>query len=220
MNAPSRWMNRPRGLTLFELLVVLAILACAFVAILDVFQLLGRGLQVETTRAELVAHTQGRLYDIVSELRQAAGCSPNFYVEQDASKPPRISFDLVDSIDMKGNITWGNKVTYRLEKAPDAQIAAYAYLAIVPGQILRDETAANGLVSTTLVEELVPYQFSDNGVTKWGFNVSRNGSALTLSISRFGSVDARNASASNARLISTLNGVYFLRNSQLVTPLQ
>jgi prepilin-type N-terminal cleavage/methylation domain-containing protein len=216
MNGERLTVQRTRGLTLIELTVALALLASAFVGILDVLRLLGSGLQYETVRSDLSTRTEGTLYDMVAELRQAAACSSNFYIEQNAALPPRITFDLVDRIDTKGNIVWGNKVTYRLVKAPETQAAQFSYLNIVPGQILRDESGAVTPLATTVVEELVPYQFSDNGVTKWGFSVSRSGSALTLSTSRFGTTAAKNGNASQALMISTVSGTYYLRNSAVV----
>ena len=209
-----------RGLTLLELMVALSVLGCAFLALFDVMHLLGSGIQNQKVSSDVLTRTQGTLYDIVAELRQATAFSPNFYIEQSATQPPRITFDLVDSVDSKGNIIWGNKITYRLVKASSQQIAEFAYLNIVPGQILRDESSGTGPVTTSVIEELVPYQFVDSGVTKWGFSVSRDGSALALSISRFGTTDARGADAASAMQISTTSGVYFLRNPQVVITLQ
>jgi hypothetical protein len=202
------------------MIIVLALLAGTFVAILDVLRLLGTGMQEETARATVTTRTQGTLYDIVAELRQATAYSPNFYIEQSAANPPKITFDLVDGVDPKGNIIWGNKITYRLVKAPAAEAKQYSYLGIVPGQILRDEIGAKTPLTTSLVEDMVPYQFVENGVTKWGFLVSRNGNSLSLSISRFGTTVAKNGSASSALSISTTSGVYFLRNPQVLITLQ
>jgi hypothetical protein len=55
---------------------------------------------------------------------------------------------------------------------------------IARAQLIRDEVKKTGEVLTTVVEDSVPYQFTNNGATTWGFNVSRNGSALAVNLSR------------------------------------
>jgi hypothetical protein len=218
---PARSVRRSaRGLTILEMSIVLAILACAFVAILDVLHVLGMGMKDQTVRSDLVTRTQGTLDDMVAELHQAASYSPHFSIEQNPSAPPRITFDMVQGIDNSGNIVWGNVVTYRLVNVSATQGAEFAYLNVVPGQILRDESGPTTPLSTTIAEDLVPYQFVQDGVTHWGFSVSRSGSALTLAISRFGSPGVTAGNAAAAPTILTTRGVYFLRNSQNITTLK
>ena len=178
------------GITLVEMTFVMAILSGAFVAILALLNFIGSGMFYDTVSSDQTTRTTGTLYDIVSEVRDATAFSPNFYIEVNPDAPPKIIFDKVDGVDKDGNTIWGSKITYRLEQSNDAgglQLQA-AKSGVPTGRIIREEVFANKALTADVrtVEERVPYQFKRNGVTEWGFNITRNGSALTVTSSRFG----------------------------------
>lgn len=218
-----------RGFTLLEASISLALMAFIFMVIFEVLAVMTGSTKSGIAHSDLNTNTRGVVYDIVSELRQATAYSPNFYIEQDAAEPPSITFDLVAGVDGKGNIVWGNKVTYCLRLMPDPQSRAWDYLNIDAAQLLRIETDNLGATTTTLVEDNLPYRFTEDGVTNWGFTVSRDGNALSLSICRFADSgkksgrQIRNASdgtlAAENLIIVKASGTYFLRNPQSVISL-
>lgn len=242
---PSRTISaHPHGLSLVELIFVMTILAGAFAGIFFTMNLVARGMYSETVNADQYTRVTGTLYDVVSELRETAVFSPHFYLEVNPAKPPSITFDKIDTVDADGTIVWGSTITYRLERVVSAGSAEFeaANPGITQGQVVREEI---GKINnqpqppqTSVIEESVPYQFTQNGNTAWGFNVTRDGCALALALSRFGdthidtnlsatdAVSGNSAKANNAisttavgRLaICTTRGVYFLRNPQAVIP--
>ncbi len=241
-----------RGLSLTELAFVMAILSASFLGILSTMDFMANGMHSETVYAEQNTRTTGTLYDVVAELRDATAYSPNFFLEVNPEKPPRITFDKVDTVDSSGNMVWGNKITYRLERVSNAASAAFEsdHAGITQGRIVREETGPKKGDPTVLsvIEDSVPYRFTKDGSPAWGFNVSRDGCALSITISRFGdtgskSIEAQkngteaaqqvqapaptgNSSTPTATtvqgsiVITTVNGVYFLKNPQVVIPAQ
>ncbi len=197
-----------------------------FVIVLESMQVMAGGVKSSQAQSDLTTRTTGTLYDIVAELRQATAQSPHFYVEQDLAIPPSITFDLVAGVDVNGNILWGDKITYALQLMPPGDAASFDYLGIDAAQLIRTETDSQGNVTTTLIENNVPYRFSENGVTNWGFAVNCNGNAIFISLSRFadsGTLSGhtyQNVSdgsfASPKLTIVTTTGNYFLRNPQSV----
>lgn len=239
------------GLTMVELMFVMAILSGMFVAACSTMIFIGAGMQSEAIYSDQYARSSGTLYDLVAELREAAVYSPNFYVEVDPAKAPLITFDKIDGVDSSGNTVWGKKITYRLERVTGAAAEAFeaAHSGILVGRLMREESTPNNTDPPLLmvIEENVPFKFAVNGVVTWGFNVTRDGCALSISISRFGDqhLDAGAQSAQNSEsktaskvtaappnsfglstvtqgsiVIATARGVYFLKNPQVVIPAQ
>lgn len=243
-------MNSSRGMSLIELTFVMSILGGAFLAILSTMNFMAGGMHAETVYAEQNTRTTGTLYDVVSELRDATAYSPNFYLEVNPEKPPQIIFDKVDGVDSTGNMIWGSKITYRLEKVSTAASAQFEadHPGITQGRVIREEVFAqkNELPLVRVVEDNVPYRFTQNGTAAWGFNIAREGCALAITLSRFGdtgSVASDSKSSVNTQqqnvaqqntntleststitlgsvVISTAKGVYFLKNPQVVIPAQ
>ena len=215
-----------RGLTLLEIMVTLGVVAAILVVVMESMQVMAIGVKSSQASSDLSTRTTGTLYDIVSELRQAAAYSPNFNIEQDIARPPSITFDLVAGVDGKGNIVWGNKVTYALQLMPEPEASQFDYLGVDAGQLIRTETNSLGVSTITLVEDCVPYQYMEPGISSWGFAVSRDGNALSISLSRFADSGAPSGHTyQNVSDGSTLKpsvnivrttGIYFLRNPQSV----
>lgn len=215
-----------RGFTMLEMTVSLSILGAIFILVFQVMQMMADGFKYSQGSSDATTRSSGAMYDIVSEIRQATAYSPNFYIEQDINKPPSITFDLVSDVDSKGNIIWGNKINYSLKVMAYPQASNFDYLDIDVGQLIRTETDPKGNAITSVVADKVPYHYIENTTSYWGFMVSRNGSALTLSLSRFADSGVnttrryQNVSdksfASQSLLIETTSGVYFLRNPQAV----
>jgi hypothetical protein len=146
--------------------------------------------------------------------------------------PPSITFDLPASTDTAGNMVWGSKVTYRLalsSKETDNGLDNDGDGIVGTARIMRDEApaGAGGAVTTSVVEEQVPYRVTENGVTYWGFAVSRSVNALTVSIRRSGNTHKilgntvqANGSTQGTVATSIVKGVYYLRNSQVAIPAQ
>lgn len=205
---------RARGTSMVELMFVMAILAGAFVAVLSSINFIANGMFAERVHADQFTRTTSTLYDLVSELREATIYSPNFYIEQNPSKPPLIVFDKVDTVDSTGKMVWGSKITYRLEQVSSTSSSTSGGgTAIVSGRIVREETAANSIVPpmTTVIEENVPYQYTLRGVRTWGFNVTLDGCALTVTTSRFGDtgIESGDDSASSSQLANGGNASTF-----------
>jgi hypothetical protein len=224
--------NRQRalqGFTLLEITISLGVIAAILVLIIEAIQVMAGGVCSNLAQSDSMTRANGTVYDIVSELRQATAYSPHFYIEQDPGIPPSITFDLVAGVDGKGNIVWGNKVSYALHVMPQPEASNIDYLRIDAGQLIRVETDSLGNSTASLVEDNVPYQFSENGISAWGFMVTQNGNALFLSLSHFADSGVTNGHAyqnvsdgsfASPRLaIVTSAGTYFLRNPQAVTNL-
>jgi hypothetical protein len=109
---------------------------------------------------------------------------------------------------------------------PQSEASNFDYLKIDAGQLIRSETDSLGNVTTSLMEDNVPYQFMENGTTSWGFMINRDRNALYLALSHFadsGGVSGHtyqnvsDGSFTSPRLtIVTSSGTYFLRNPQAV----
>jgi hypothetical protein len=208
------------------MVVSLTLMTFILLVVFEVMVIMAGGVKSSLAHSDLSTRTKGTIYDIVSELRQATAYSPHFYIEQDVTQPPSITFDLVAGVDGKGNILWGNKVTYCLRLMPEPHASSFDYLSIDAAQLIRIETDSHGAATTSLVEDNVPYQYTEAGVSNWGFMVSRDGNALSMSLSRFADTGGRNghsyrnvsdgSAASPTLLIVKNTGTYFLRNPQAV----
>ncbi len=189
--SPPRVMRRRApGHSLTELLFVMSILSGAFVAVLTVMNFIANGMYSERVQADQYTRGTGTFYDLTSELREVAVYSPNFYIEENPLKPPRITFDKIDSVDpVSGTMLWGSRITYRLDTALDTDGSGIAqHNGIFPGRVVREELdpKVGGLPQVMVIEENVPFQYVQNGVTTWGFNLGLDGCALTVTLSRFG----------------------------------
>lgn len=212
----------PRGFTLIEMSIALAILGVIFVGVILLMNVIVTGMYSEGVESDQHARVAGRMSDILSEIRQASAQSPNFAVAGSATTPPSITFDLPAGSTSTGTLTWGSKVKYSLAAMPGFIDPEGS---VQDAVILRDETQPSGAIITTVIENHVPYKITENGVVYWGFNVSVAANAVTVSIRRSGdtrtnlgtSVQA-NSSTQNSLATSIYSGTYYLRNPQSAIP--
>ncbi|HLX64987.1 MAG TPA: hypothetical protein VKX17_27200 [Planctomycetota bacterium] len=210
------------------------------------------GMYSETVSADQYTRTTGTLYDVVSELREAASYSPHFYLEVNPTKAPSITFDKIDTVDANGNIVWGSMITYRLEHVATDASAQFEsdHPGVTQGRVVREEVASVNNqpqpAVLTVIEDCVPYQITQSGTSAWGFNVTRDGCALTITLSRCGdtrlgtgaendiNVNSNTMAATTTTTTNTSNpithatlgtldicttkSVYFLKNPQVVIP--
>lgn len=230
MIKPSVSHTAARGMSLLELIIGLTVLSLAFLLLIGILHVFASGMKVETVNSDQNTRVRGTLYDIGSELRQATASSPHFFIEQVPSKEPSITFDLIDSVNAEGAYVWGNQITYKLVAAPSLDTTILATSGITRAQLVREELTKSGETISSVIEDNVPLKFSNKGIVTWGFTVSRNDSALAISLSRFGDTGVNTPDAVNplapsggsnhSVIVSTANTVYYLRNPQAVQVLQ
>ncbi len=238
--------QRARGVSLLEITFAMAILSGAFIAVLYVMSFLAGAMTGESGRGDPFAGAMGAQYDLGAELCETAAFSPHFYIEQDPQKAPRITFDKIEGLDSAGGMVWGSTITYRLE-AMNGSIGD-----ITMGRLVRDEVSnLKDVPATTMtIQENIPYRYTQNGAAAWGFNVTLEGHALTLSTSRFGSVTetpatanrnvntsplsskstalqlaagsaaAEASSVTRSKPVLSVTSIYYLRNPQAIIPAQ
>jgi prepilin-type N-terminal cleavage/methylation domain-containing protein len=88
-----------RGFTLLEISIAIGIMGAILVLISQAIQVMSWGVRSSVAQSDSMTRTSGTVYDIVAELRQATAYSPHFYIEQDPTIPPTITFDLVAGVD-------------------------------------------------------------------------------------------------------------------------
>lgn len=192
----------PRGHTLLELTFTMAILSAVFAGTLSVIGFLGDAMSNENAQAAPFTRATGTLYDLGAELCEASATSPDFYIEQDPEKPPRLTFNKIVGLDAEGKIAWGSRVTFRLEPSDDQRM--YDLTGVLSARIVRDEVPLDKKTTPTssVIEENVPYRFECGGKTQWGFDVTVDGPALTLTVSRFGGMPSSLQRGTNVRAVN------------------